>query len=178
MVAKIRVRTANLRKSLRRLLRNKKRLALAAALLVSIVIGAALFTSISFNHESASSSGSVSSSTSAQKTATATNAGSAVRTASYTLDGPLTSQWILIQAARPVQSVVASNTGEIPAYSSLASLNQTLIGYRCVRESADGACASSQYLTQTGWFWDQASGVLTIHYLGGRGVVVTVVEQP
>jgi len=99
-------------------------------------------------------------------------------TARYTVNSSPTGQWLVVQADSPVSSVSASDSGTIPAYGSLASLNQTSIGYECSQKTADGACSSSEYIQQTGWFWDSADHTLTVHYLGGSNVTLTVIEKP
>lgn len=91
-------------------------------------------------------------------------------TARYTVNSPPTGQWLVVDATSPVLSVSASNTGTIPGFSSLASLNQTSIGYACSQAPRGGQC-------QTGWFWDSAGRLLTVHYLGGANVTLTVVEK-
>jgi hypothetical protein len=97
-------------------------------------------------------------------------------TARYTVNSAPTSQWLVIQATSPILSVSASDTGTIPSYPSLAGLNQTSIGYKCSQPASNGSCNSSEYLQQTGWFWDSSSHLLTVHYLGGTNVTLTVVE--
>jgi hypothetical protein len=104
--------------------------------------------------------------------------GTLATTARYTVNSSPTGQWLVVQADSPISSVSASDTGTISAYSSLASLNQTSIGYECSQKASDGACSSFEYVQQTGWFWDSASRTLTVHYLGGANVVLTLVEQP
>jgi hypothetical protein len=99
-------------------------------------------------------------------------------TARYTVDGSPTGQWLVIQATFPILSVSASDTGIIPEYRSLSSLNQTSIGYECSQRASDGSCVSFEYVQQTGWFWDSAGRTLTVHYLGGANVTLTVIEQP
>jgi len=99
-------------------------------------------------------------------------------TARYTVNSSPTGQWLVVQADSPISSVSASDTGTIPAYSSLASLNQTSIGYECSQKASDGTCSSSEYVQQTGWFWDSAGRLLTVHYLGGANITLTVIEQP
>lgn len=64
------------------------------------------------------------------------------------------------------------------AYRSLASLNQTSIGNECSHLAGNGVCNSFEYVQQTGWFWDSAGRTLTVHYLGGANVTLTVIEQP
>jgi hypothetical protein len=107
-----------------------------------------------------------------------TTSRSLTTTARYTVNSSPTGQWLVVQADSPISSVSASDTGTIPTYSSLASLNQTSIGDECSQKASDGACSSFEYVQQTGWFWDAASRTLTVHYLGGANVVLTVVEQP
>ena len=102
---------------------------------------------------------------------------SSFTTARYTVDSPATGQWLVVQATSPIISVSASDTGTIPAYHSLASLNQTSIGEECSHLASNGVCDSFEYMQQTGWFWDSANRVLTVHYLGGANVTLTVVEQ-
>lgn len=99
-------------------------------------------------------------------------------TAVYTVDSPATSQWLVVQATHPVLSVSASDTGAIPAFTSLASLNQTTIGNQCTQPRGNGACQSYKSVQQTGWFWDASTHTLTVHYLGGNNVTLTVVEGP
>ena len=99
-------------------------------------------------------------------------------TARYLVNSSPTGQWLVVQADSPISSVSASDTGTIPAYGSLASLNQTSIGYECSQKASDGACYSFGYVQQTGWFWDSAGRTLTVHYLGGTNVTLTVVERP
>ena len=103
---------------------------------------------------------------------------SSFTTARYTVDSPATGQWLVVQATYPIISVSASDTGTIPAYRSLASLNQTSIGDECSHLAGNGVCDSFEYVQQTGWFWDSANRVLTVHYLGGANVTLTVIEQP
>ena len=98
-------------------------------------------------------------------------------TVQYTITSPPIGQWIVVRASYPILLVSASNTGSIPVYHSLASLNKTTIGYVCTRETGAGACNSWQYLQQTGWFWESANYVLVVHCLGGENVTLTVVEQ-
>jgi hypothetical protein len=111
-------------------------------------------------------------------TTSITALGTLATTARYTVNGSPTGQWLVVQADSPISSVSASDTGIISAYSSLASLNQTSIGYVCSQKASDGACSSFGYVQQTGWFWDSSSRILTVHYLGGANVILTVVEQP
>ena len=99
-------------------------------------------------------------------------------TATYTVDSPATGQWIVVQATHQVIKVTASDTGTIPAYTSLAGLNQTTIGNQCTQPQGNGPCQSFKYVQQTGWFWDSGSRTLTVHYLGGQNVTLTVVEGP
>ncbi len=121
------------------------------------------------------------------QTATSENGGAApggtttnslTRTVRYMVQSPQTGQWTVIRAMSSILSVTASNTGSVPAYQSLASLNQTVIGYECTNQGKNGVCNSFGYVQQTGWFWDVASRLLTVHYLGGANVTLTVVEGP
>jgi hypothetical protein len=107
-----------------------------------------------------------------------TTSGNLTTTARYTVDSSPTGQWLVVQADSPILSVSASNTGAIPAYPSITGLNQTAIGYECSQHASDGACNSFEYVQQTGWFWDSTSRLLTVHYLGGSNVILTVVEHP
>src|ERR1700685_1340649 len=96
----------------------------------------------------------------------------------YAVNSAPTGQWLVVQADSPISSVSASDTGTIPAYGSLASLNQTSIGNECSQKASDGVCSSFEYVQQTGWFWASTSRTLTVHFLGGPNVPLTVVEQP
>ena len=117
--------------------------------------------------------------TSSTRTTYQRNSTSALQpgTIQYTVDSPRTGQWLIIHANKPISSVSSSNTGALPAYSSLTSLNSTLIGEACGSVSDGGQCSSWQYIQQTGWYWDQTKDLLYIHYLGGDGVVLTVSEK-
>jgi hypothetical protein len=107
-----------------------------------------------------------------------TTSGTQTMTARYTVNSSPTGQWLVVRADSPISSVSASDTGAIPAYGSLASLNRTSIGYQCSQKPIDGDCSSFEYVQQTGWFWDPTGHTLTVHYLGGSNVTLTVVEQP
>ncbi len=92
----------------------------------------------------------------------------------YTTNGSVTSQWLVVKSTASILSVSASNSGTIPEYSSLMSLNKTVIGYVCSGVAGGGTCTSWKYIQETGWYWDSATDLLYIHYLGGRNVKLDV----
>ena len=98
-------------------------------------------------------------------------------TVQYTTNSPSTGQWLVVRFESQVLSVASSNTGTIPVQPSMASLNETTIGYVCQSVGTDGACNSEQYLQQTGWYWDSSNSLLYVHYLGGQNVTLTVTEK-
>ncbi|MDA4123467.1 MAG: hypothetical protein OK456_09840 [Thaumarchaeota archaeon] len=164
--------------------RTKSKVLLVVSLAVGIVLLFYLYATLAARTGSPSETTAIGNSsngaTSGQKESSTslTKSNSLETTARYTVDSPSTGQWLTVQATSPIFSVSASDSGTIPPYSSLASLNQTSIGYECSQPASNAGCGSYEYVQQTGWFWDSSSHILTVHYLGGANVTLTVVEQP
>ena len=109
------------------------------------------------------------------------------QTMTYVTHSPPTSQWLILSFSQPPEKVTANNTGPLPQFPSSESLNATKIGVYCEQtvtsESASGlggnstagACAQFMTYQQTGWYWDQKSELLFIHYLGGPNVQISIV---
>ena len=101
----------------------------------------------------------------------------------YLTHGTPTSQWLVLAFLRPPSGVSANNTGPIPEYLSSESLNETEIGVYCTQTvtavspagtNSIGTCTKFTTLQQTGWYWDQESKLLFIHYLGGPSVEISI----
>ena len=95
-----------------------------------------------------------------------------------------TSQWLVLSFLHRPSVVSANNTGSIPEYPSSESLNETKIGVFCTQTVTNvtspgsnslGTCAQFTTFQQTGWYWDQESKLLFIHYLGGSSVELSIV---
>lgn len=92
-----------------------------------------------------------------------------------TKSAPDSSQWLILKDSTSPSQIYANNTGVIPKYTTLASLNGTVIGERCTSTSND-ICTSWKYLSETGWYFDSVNLLLYIHYVGGEAVEITVSE--
>ena len=91
-----------------------------------------------------------------------------------TSSGQNTSQWLVIRSTSVVLSVSNNVSGTLQKYATLASLNETMIGYYCTNANPDGSCSSFQYFSEQGWFWDSVNSVLYVHYVGGPAVKITL----
>ena len=107
-------------------------------------------------------------------TSIATTSKSTSRQQTYvTSSPPQSSQWLVVQYSVLPSVVQASDSGVIPRFSSLASLNQTVIGSVCI-SIQNNQCVSWNTLAQTGWFFDPVNLILYIHYVGGASIQIIV----
>jgi hypothetical protein len=72
--------------------------------------------------------------------------------------------------------VFVNDTGVVPSYPDLASLNQTKIGFQCDSIRSDGTCDHFVYVQETGWWYDAANGIVYIHYVGDSTVEISLFE--
>lgn len=86
----------------------------------------------------------------------------------YRLNGPSSfSSWLVVDLSNPPTSVSASDTGSVTHYSTLASLNGSIIG-------DIWKAGAWQDLTQTGWYYDSVNQLLYVHFEGGSSISLTV----
>jgi len=88
---------------------------------------------------------------------------------SYVFTGPVDSSgWVIIYTNATPTAVYSNETGAIPQYASLYSLNATTIGFKCANVNiTTGACISWVDLNQEGWFYNTTANLLYIHYRVG-----------
>ncbi|MEM0117510.1 MAG: carboxypeptidase-like regulatory domain-containing protein [Conexivisphaerales archaeon] len=88
--------------------------------------------------------------------------------AEYFLTGPHAfSGWAILHVASKPQAVTSSNSGQIPEYQTLQSLNSSHIGMFW-----NGNSWSNR--TETGWYYDTNNQLLYVHFVGDNAVTLTV----
>ncbi len=87
---------------------------------------------------------------------------------------PHSSQWLVVDLRVAPSVVFANDSGIVPRFATLASLNATKIGTFCDSLGADGSCARASSYSETGWYFDPDARVLFVHYVGDMSVKVSL----
>ncbi len=103
-------------------------------------------------------------------------AASSTNYVSYVTDSaPNSSQWLIIESTTSPYAVTTNNTGTVPQYSDLSSLNNTKIGIFCTAINATyDTCSQWTTYQQPGWYWDSIHTLLYIHYMGDDPIEIDV----
>ena len=89
------------------------------------------------------------------------------------------STWLVLKSSASVLSVLesANSSTTLQSYSSLQSLNASLIGDYCSSILSGGTCNSFTSYAQQGWFYDAAHSLLYLHFQMGSPVTISVSQS-